>query len=76
MDWFLDRARSLGVEHKAPLPLLMGRHLLKLGLPPGPRIGQILSQVYERQLDGQVSTVDEATQIARKIIDLGTSRES
>ena len=75
MDWFLDRARSLGVEHKAPLPLLMGRHLLKLGLPPGPRIGQILSQVYELQLDGQVSTVDEATQIARKLIDLGRSRE-
>ena len=38
MDWFLERARSLGVERAAPAPLLLGRHLLQLGLAPGPRI--------------------------------------
>ena len=31
MDWFLERARALGVEHRPPPPLLMGRHLLELG---------------------------------------------
>ena len=39
MDWFLERARSLGVEHEPPAPILMGRHLLALGVPPGPRVG-------------------------------------
>jgi tRNA nucleotidyltransferase (CCA-adding enzyme) len=39
MDWFLDRARQLGVEHKPPGPILLGRHLLELGLKPGPRVG-------------------------------------
>src|SRR5215472_15852105 len=28
MDWFLDRARRLGVEHRPPAPILLGRHLL------------------------------------------------
>ena len=28
MTWFLERARALGVEHEAPKPLLLGRHLL------------------------------------------------
>ena len=68
MDWFLERARALGVEHGAPPPLLLGRHLLKLGLTPGPEIGRILKAVYEQQLDGQVTTVEEATEAARALI--------
>lgn len=67
MDWFVERARALGVEHQAPPPLLLGRHLLALGLTPGPRVGEILKQVYDRQLDGEVRTVDEAVEAARQI---------
>jgi tRNA nucleotidyltransferase (CCA-adding enzyme) len=66
MDWFLARARALGVEHQPPAPLLLGRHLLALGLSPGPRVGEILKEVYEQQLDGKVTTVDEAIEEARK----------
>ena len=65
MDWFLERARALGVEHEAPKPILMGRHLLDLGVPPGPRMGEILKAVYERQLDGVVTTLDQAIETAR-----------
>jgi tRNA nucleotidyltransferase (CCA-adding enzyme) len=68
MDWFLERARALGVEHGAPPPLLLGRHLLELGLAPGPGVGLILKAVYERQLDGHVTTVDDAIESARDII--------
>jgi tRNA nucleotidyltransferase (CCA-adding enzyme) len=68
MDWFLDRARSLGVEHRPPAPILLGRHLLELGLKPGPRVGQILKAVYEQQLDNQVRTLDEALASARRIM--------
>ena len=66
MDWFLDRAQALGVEHKAPAPLLMGRHLLELGMTPGPRMGQVLKAVYELQLDGAVTTLEEAVTEARR----------
>ena len=68
MDWFLERARSLGVEHAPPAPLLLGRHLLQLGLPPGPRIGKLLKQVYERQLEGEVTTTGAAIEAARTLI--------
>ncbi len=60
IDWFLERARSLGVEHKPPVPILLGRHLLELGVAPGPRMGEILRAVYELQLDSVVTTLDEA----------------
>ena len=71
MDWFLERALALGVEHGPPPPLLLGRHLLRLGLTPGPEIGRILKAVYERQLDGHVATLEEATDAAREIIESG-----
>src|SRR5207342_3151207 len=60
MDWFLERARSLGVEHRPPAPLLLGRHVLALGLTPGPKVGEVVRLVYEQQLDGVVTTLDEA----------------
>jgi tRNA nucleotidyltransferase (CCA-adding enzyme) len=69
MDWFLDRARALGVEHQPPAPLLLGRHLLELGLSPGPRIGEILKQVYEQQLDGQITTIDEGIEQAKRLLE-------
>jgi tRNA nucleotidyltransferase (CCA-adding enzyme) len=68
MDWFLERARALGVEHRPPAPLLMGRHLLELGLSPGPRVGEILQQVYEKQLDGQITSVEEGIAEARRLL--------
>jgi len=68
MDWFLDRARQLGVEHKPPGPILLGRHLLELGLKPGPRVGEILKAVYELQMDGTVTTLDQAIDAARRLL--------
>ena len=68
MDWFLERARRLGVEHEAPAPLVMGRHLLALGVAPGPRMGEILKAIYEQQLDGTVTTEEEGIAAARAII--------
>jgi tRNA nucleotidyltransferase (CCA-adding enzyme) len=71
MDWFVERARSLGVEHEAPPPLLLGRHVLAMGVAPGPRVGEVLRQVYEQQLDGTVQTLDEALERARHILNGG-----
>ena len=71
IEWFAARARELGVEHQAPEPILKGRHLIDLGIPPGPRMGVILRAVYERQLDGRVTTVDEGLEAAREIASAG-----
>jgi tRNA nucleotidyltransferase (CCA-adding enzyme) len=57
--WFVERARALGVEHQPPEPLVKGRHLLAAGVPPGPRMGALLRAIYERQLDGQIHSIEE-----------------
>jgi tRNA nucleotidyltransferase (CCA-adding enzyme) len=68
MDWFLDRARALGVEHRPPPPILLGRHLLALGMTPGPHVGEILKAVYEQQMDGSITTLEDAMAAARRLI--------
>ena len=67
MDWFLDRARELGVDRRPPRPLLLGRHLLELGMQPGPEMGALLKQVYEKQLDGEITTTEEAIVVASQM---------
>jgi tRNA nucleotidyltransferase (CCA-adding enzyme) len=67
MDWFIERARRVGVQ--PPASLLLGRHVLALGVPPGPRVGEIVKAVYERQLDGEITTVDDAIAAARSYVE-------
>jgi tRNA nucleotidyltransferase (CCA-adding enzyme) len=74
MDWFLARARELGVDRSPPKPLLLGRHLLDLGLPPGPAVGELLKKVYEKQLDGEITTTEEAVTLASQILAISPQR--
>jgi tRNA nucleotidyltransferase (CCA-adding enzyme) len=67
-EWFYEKVRLAGVENGPPAPLLMGRHLLEMGLKPGPGIGKITRAVYEMQLDGDVSTLDEALTAAQRLL--------
>lgn len=66
-EWFIERARLLGVEHGPPPPLLMGRHLIEAGFEPGPQMGKLLRSVYELQLDGKITNQEEAIAAARRI---------
>ena len=68
MEWFLERVRQLEVAERPPDPLLQGRHVLELGVSPGPEVGRIVRAVYERQLDGAVRTLDEAREEARRLV--------
>lgn len=68
MSWFRERARALGVEHRPPEPLLLGRHVLALGLRPGPLVGEVLRQVYELQLDGRIATFEAAQSHAQQLV--------
>jgi tRNA nucleotidyltransferase (CCA-adding enzyme) len=68
MDWFLERARALGVEHAPPKPIVLGRHLLELGVQPGPRMGDLLRQIYEKQLDGSITTLEEGMALAKGLV--------
>jgi tRNA nucleotidyltransferase (CCA-adding enzyme) len=54
------KAEELRVQSSAPKPILMGRHLIELGLQPGPDFGAIIESAYEAQLEGEFGNLDEA----------------
>jgi len=57
--WLMERASELSIVDSAPRPIIMGRHLIALGLEPGPQFGPILRDCYEAQLEGTFETLQE-----------------
>lgn len=52
-----------------PQPPISGRRLMKeLGLSPGPGVGHVLSQLALAQAAGEITTPDEALQLAKTLL--------
>ena len=60
MKDMLSLAQELAIQDQAPKPVLMGRHLLELNIPAGPRMGELLKAAFEAQLEGEFETIDGA----------------
>ncbi|MFW5960206.1 MAG: HD domain-containing protein [Chitinivibrionales bacterium] len=59
-DFLLEKKQEYDREGLKPDPLIQGRDLISLGLQPGPLFGEILSAVYDLQLEGEIETQKEA----------------
>ncbi|MFZ2655427.1 MAG: HD domain-containing protein, partial [Victivallales bacterium] len=58
--FLLDRMNELANEIKLPPPLVTGKDLIALGMKPGPEFGEILESMADLQLEGKISTREEA----------------
>jgi tRNA nucleotidyltransferase (CCA-adding enzyme) len=68
IDYFRERMREFGLDAGLPEPILMGRHILEAGIaPPGVMIGRILKAVYDKQLAGEITSVEQGLELARSI---------
>lgn len=65
-DWLLERATQLKVKKESPKPVLLGRHLLQLGMTPSPQIGIILKEAFDLQLEGKLQTLEDALDWVKK----------
>jgi tRNA nucleotidyltransferase (CCA-adding enzyme) len=70
-DWLLERARALDVQDRAPRPLVMGRHLIAMGLKPGPAFKGILNDCYQAQLDGLFQDEAGGLEFCRRRVAVG-----
>ena len=59
-EYASERFYAVPEEHHSPPPLLTGRDLIDAGLQPGPAFKQLLQSIEDAQLDGAVTTRDEA----------------
>jgi tRNA nucleotidyltransferase (CCA-adding enzyme) len=61
LDYYLSELRFA-------VPALNGRDLLAMGVPEGPMVGQILRELRDAKLNGQVSTEKEERRLVQAVI--------
>lgn len=61
-----ERLAELKVEEIRPAPLVRGDDLIAMGFKPGPLFAEILRQIEDVQLGGEITSRDEALQWIRQ----------
>ncbi len=68
-DWLLEMSRNLNVLEVKPEPWLSGKYLLSLGLKPGPAVGELIRESFDLQLEGELTSREEAEAWARRRVE-------
>ncbi len=66
--WLLNTFEELHVTRESIRPLIMGRDLIDMGVDPGPGMGKILDELYQKQLDNDFETKEEGLKIAERLL--------
>lgn len=67
-QWLLKKFEELNISKETIKPFIMGRDLIKMGLSPGPKMGRMLKELYQLQLDNQYDTRDKGLKVAEKMV--------
>ena len=62
------RVQILEIMRVAPTPFLTGKALQELGFKPGRHFGEIIAQSFEKQLDGEFNSIEDAKNWVRNTI--------
>ncbi len=65
-ETLLEKAKKLSVQNSKPPKLVYGRDLISIGVEPGPKMGKIIDALFDAQLDGKFSTVEEGVEYFKK----------
>ncbi len=61
-------------EHAMPPPFVTGDDLIALGVPPARRLGRLLRELHDEQLEGRLTSREQAIERARELLD-GTKED-
>ena len=67
--WLFGKFEELRVNRETIKPLVMGRDLIALGVPPGPEMGRLLKKLYRAQLDNAFETRAQGLAKARRLVE-------
>jgi poly(A) polymerase len=65
-DFAKEKFHALPAEQIRPTPLITGDDLIAAGYKPGPQFKELLTAVEDAQLDGSISTKEEALELVRE----------
>ncbi len=72
-QWLRKKVEEMNISRETIKPIVMGRDLVKLGVPPGPGMGKILKRLYKLQLDNAFEDKAGGLNQAKKLIGRRTS---
>ena len=75
VDYCERKLRELPQAELNPPPLLTGDDLLQIGLKPGPIFKGFLEKVREAQLEGELSSKQQALELVEQLLDSETDTE-
>ena len=64
-EWLRDYAANLSPEEVKPPPLLRGHDLIEMGYRPGPDFTVMLTTVEDKQLEGELTSPEQARDYVR-----------
>ena len=64
----VEMANDLGVVDDGPKPIMLGRHLISLGMKPGKEFGDILCAAFEAQMNEDFTDVEGGMQWLQQYI--------
>jgi poly(A) polymerase len=65
-EFLKKKVKEIPPKVRKPKPLINGHDLLALGYSQGPRIGEILKAVEDRQLEGELKTKEQALEWVKR----------
>jgi poly(A) polymerase len=65
-DFAREKFHELPPEQIRPQPLITGDDLISAGYEPGPQFKELLTAVEDAQLDGSITTKEEALELVQK----------
>ena len=65
-DFCREKLGEVGEGELRPVRLLSGDDLIEMGYAPGPRFKEILGRIEDAQLEGRVTTQEEAVDLVRR----------
>jgi poly(A) polymerase len=71
-----EKFHALPAEQIRPAPLITGDDLIAAGYPPGPLFKELLTAVEDAQLDGSISTKEEAMALVKSLAAQSSRYES
>jgi tRNA nucleotidyltransferase/poly(A) polymerase len=67
-DLLLKKREEFSREEIKPAPLVKGGDLIEFGMPTGPKMGELLNQLYDEQLEGKFPDREAALKRARDLV--------
>ncbi len=65
-NYLIEKRKMIASDQLKPRPYIKGKDLIDIGLKPGPVFGELLSEIYELQLEEKISNRDEALKVIRQ----------